>query len=93
MSFFRNFVAGAKIVAAKLQTKIFWINFLKVALPFFVLVTIISLLINSSSAIFSGDFAKVNATNFSEGKWKNFWGLKIFISVFYGMYVTLKKMS
>ncbi len=93
MSFLKNFVAGAKIVGARLQTKIFWVNFLKVALPFFVLVTIISLLINSSSAIFSGDFAKVNETNFSEGKWKSFWGLKIFISVFYGMYVTLKKMA
>ena len=49
----------------KLKNPIFWSNFLKVALPFFFFVTIISLLINSSSAIFSGDFMAVAEENFA----------------------------
>ena len=68
-------------------------NFLKVAIPFFVVVTIISLLINSSSEIFSGDFEAVNQNNFADGKWKNFFGFKLVFSVFYGIYITNKKMK
>ncbi|WP_299669302.1 hypothetical protein [uncultured Polaribacter sp.] len=93
MSFIDNFTAGAKIVFARMQTKIFWINFAKVAIPFFMIVTLISLFLNSWRAIFAGDFTKVNEINFADEKWKNFWGLKTFISVFYGLYVTHKKMN
>jgi hypothetical protein len=93
MSFIKNFVAGAKIVFTRMTTKIFWVNVAKVAIPFFIFVTLISLFINSWRDIFSGDFTKINEVNFTNGKWQNFWGLKILISVFYGFYVTHKKMK
>lgn len=77
----------------KIKQPEFWSNFAKVAIPFFVIVTIISLLINSSSAIFSGDFETLSKDNFADGKWKNFFGFKVIFSVFYGLYITNKKMN
>ncbi|TMM32258.1 hypothetical protein FDT66_01990 [Polaribacter aestuariivivens] len=77
----------------KIKQPLFWSNFAKVAIPFFILVTLISLFMNSWREIFAGDFAKVNEVNFANGKWKTFWGLKIVISVFYGIWVTSKKMK
>ena len=71
----------------------FWSNFTKVALPFFVIVTVLSLLFNHYSEISSGDFETVYQTKFSEGKWKAFFGFKIVFSVFYGLYITFKKMK
>ena len=77
----------------KTKQPLFWNNFAKVAIPFFIMVTLISLFINSWNAIFAGDFAKVNEVNFADGKWMSFWGLKVFLSAFYGLYVTNKKMN
>ena len=77
----------------KIKQPLFWNNVSKVAIPFFIMVTLISLLMNSWEAIFAGDFSRVNEVNFSEGKWINFWGLKVFLSAFYGIYVTNKKMK
>lgn len=77
----------------KLKNPEFWQNFLKVVIPFFIVVTIISLFMNSWREIFAGDFTAVSETNFNNGKWKNFWGIKIFISVFYGIYITDKNMK
>ena len=93
MSFIQNFIAGAKIVFERLLTRIFWQNFVKVAIPFFIVVTLISLLINSWSKIFSGDFVAVAEANFNDGKWENFFGFKLFFSAFYALYVTNKKMK
>lgn len=78
-------------VLEKMKTPDFWKNFLKVALPFFILVTLISLFMNNWRDIFAGDFAKVNEMNFTDGKWQRFWGFKIVISVVYGMYITIRK--
>ena len=77
----------------KIKQAPFWNNVSKVAIPFFIMVTLISLLMNSWEAIFAGDFGRVNEVNFSDGKWLNFWGLKVFLSAFYGSYVTNKKMK
>jgi hypothetical protein len=77
----------------KIKNPVFWSNFLKVALPFFFFVTIISLLINSSSAIFSGDFMAVAEENFANGKWAQFWIIKIVISIIYGLWITNKNMK
>lgn len=84
---------GSKIIVARIQTKVFWINLVKVAIPFFILVTLISLFMNSWRDIFAGDFTTVNETNFANGKWVSFWGIKIFICFFYGFWVTNKKMK
>lgn len=78
-------------VLEKIKTPDFWKNFLKVAIPFFVLVTVISLFMTSWRDIFDGNFEKVNQVNFAEGKWQRFWGFKIVISVIYGLYITIRK--
>lgn len=77
----------------KMKRPEFWQNFLKVAIPFFIVVTIISLIMNSWREIFAGDFTAVAETNFTAGKWKNFWGIKIVISIVYGLYITSKNMK
>jgi hypothetical protein len=93
MSFIKNFTAGAKIVFTRFQTRFFWIKFAKFAIPFFIIVTIISLLMNSSKEIFAGDFAAVAETNFNNGKWQDFFGFKIFFSTLYALYVTNKNLK
>ncbi len=70
----------------------FWKNTAKIAIPFFIFVTLISLFFNSGRNIFSGDFEAVNQTNFSEGKWIRFWSTKLIISFLYGVWITYKKM-
>ncbi|WGH74137.1 hypothetical protein P8625_08380 [Tenacibaculum tangerinum] len=77
----------------KIQQPLFWKNVAKVAIPFFVLVTIISLFMNSWRDIFAGDFEIVNQTNFADGKWVRFWGIKVVLSFIYGVWVTNKKMK
>ena len=77
----------------KIKHPQFWPNFLKVALPFFVIVIVISLLINNSTEIFAGDFKGLHQKVFSEGKWKNFFAYKLFFSIFYGLYTTYRKMK
>ncbi len=74
----------------KTQTTKFWINVVKVAIPFFIIVVIISLIVNSSKDLFSGDFNAVSETNFAQGKWKEFWAYKIVFSIFYGIWVSNK---
>ncbi|RCS26599.1 hypothetical protein DUT90_12680 [Polaribacter sp. WD7] len=74
----------------KIKKKSFWINFAKITIPFFVIVTVVSLLINSSSEIFSGDFKALSQSNFTNGKWKVFFAYKIVLSIFYGLYITNK---
>ena len=75
----------------KMRSPGFWTNVFKIALPFFLFVTIISLFMNSWRDIFAGDFATVNEVNFSEGKWQRFFALKIIISYFYALYIGFKR--
>ena len=93
MSFIKNFKEGAKLVSDNMKTKEFWNNFLKVAIPFFIIVTIVSLIINSSKDVFSGNFEAVHQQNFANGQWKQFFSYKIVLSIFYGLWVTSKKIK
>lgn len=77
----------------KIKNPVFWSNFVRVVVPFFIIVTLFSLFMNSWREIFAVDFTAVAETNFNDGKWKNFWGIKIFITVFYGLYITNKNMK
>lgn len=77
----------------KVQQPEFWQNFFKVFVPFFIFVTIFSLLLNSWRDIFAGDFAKVSETNFSEGKWQVFFGYKVLFTSLYALYITNKNMK
>lgn len=77
----------------KIQQAEFWSNFLKVALPFFIIVTLISLFMNSWREIFAGDFTTVSKVNFNNGKWMRFFGIKVIISFIYGLYITNKNIK
>ncbi|MFY0629832.1 MAG: hypothetical protein JXR05_05585 [Flavobacteriaceae bacterium] len=77
-------------IVRKMKQSGFWSNFAKIAIPFFIIFSILMLLINSWRDIFAGDFAKVNETNFADGQWISFFGMKIFITFFYALWMTLK---
>ena len=77
----------------KIQQAEFWSKFLKVALPFFIIVTLISLFMNSWREIFAGDFTTVSKVNFNNGKWMRFFGIKVIISFIYGLYITNKNIK
>jgi hypothetical protein len=72
---------------------IFWINTLKVGIPFFLVVTLFSLMFNSAGDIFSGNFDVVVERHFSNKRWVRFFLSKIVISIMYGMYTTNKRMK
>ena len=74
----------------KIQQPGFWVNVLKIAIPFLIIVTIFSLVFNSGKLILSGDFNAVNELNFSNKKWIRFWLSKIVISLIYGIYTANK---
>lgn len=76
----------------KIRQPLFWINTLKISVPFLVIVVVISILMNNWSDVFAGNFEAVNNTLFSDGKWMQFWTSKIIISLFYGLWITNKKM-
>ena len=78
-------------IIEKMKSPGFWGNVIKIAIPFFILVTIISLLMNSWRDIFAGDFDKVNELNFANGKWKPFWGFKFVLSFVYALYISIRK--
>ena len=75
----------------KIKAFEFRLNMFKIAVPFFIIVTLFSLVINSGGALFSGDFESLNEVNFSEGKWQKFWAVKIVVSLLYSFYITVKK--
>jgi len=74
-----------------MKNGLFWVNVLKVGIPFLVFVALFSLVVNSGGALFSGDFETVNTINFSEQKWKRFWLTKVAVSILYAVYVVNKK--
>ena len=77
----------------KIQKPEFWNGFLKITIPFFLLLIVISLFMNSWRDIFAGDFAAVNDYNFADGKWERFWGMKIVITILYGLYMANKNIK
>ncbi len=72
----------------KIKTPIFWKSVLKITIPFFIALVIISLLFNSFSNIINFDLEAIKAANFSDGKWKNFFLSKSVISLLYGIWIT-----
>lgn len=74
----------------KMQQIGFWVNVLKIAIPFLIIVTIFSLVFSSGKLILSGDFNTVYELNFSNKKWIRFWLSKIVISLIYGIYTANK---
>lgn len=77
----------------KLKYSKFWKNFVRITIPFFIILVIMTLLWKSWNAIFAGDFDTISNTHFTYGKWKVFFGVKIVASAFYGLYITNKNMK
>ena len=77
----------------KIKLSEFWLNFLKIVVPFFIILTLIMLLWKNWSAFFQGDFNTIAEENFRNGKWKVFFGVKLVASIIYGLYVTNKNMK
>lgn len=76
----------------KIKQPLFWINTLKISVPFLGVVVVISILMNNWSDVFAGNFKAINKALFSDGKWVQFWTSKVIISLFYGVWITNKKM-
>lgn len=74
----------------KINSKRFWISFLKVTISFFIFLVLISLLFNSFKPLFKGDFNTVAQLNFDNGKWISFFTIKLVASLLYGFYTTNK---
>ncbi len=77
----------------KIKLPEFWLNFLKVSVPFFIILTFITLLWKDWNAFLKGDFNLIADENFRNGKWVVFFGVKIVTSIIYGLYVTNKNMK
>lgn len=73
-----------------LSSKSFWINVTKVAIPFFIVVVVISLLLSNGGDIVKGNFSEIYTTNFADGKWRAFFSFKILFSILYGLWMTFK---
>jgi hypothetical protein len=74
----------------KIKQPSFWVNVLKIAIPFLIIITIISLFVYSYKDIFAGNWDAVANTNFNNGEWKRFFASKAVASFLYGLYVTNK---
>jgi hypothetical protein len=77
----------------KMKQPEFWPNFAKIAIPFFVILVVMTLLWRSWSDIFAGNFDVISESHFKNGKWIAFFASKIVASVIYGLYVTNKNMK
>ncbi|MGB7842189.1 MAG: hypothetical protein WBL21_05320 [Salinimicrobium sp.] len=69
----------------------FWIKVLQLAIIFFVIFVGISLIISHFSAIVSGDFAQIYEDEWANGKWVNYFLIKIAISLVYAIYMTSRR--
>jgi len=80
-------------LSKNIKKPIFWLNTMKVGVVFIGFLTIISLLFNSFSDIFSGNWQAVLEQNFSNQLWKRFFSTKVIAGFVYGVYVSNKNMK
>ena len=71
----------------------FWLNVIKIGIVFVFFLSIVSLLLNSFSDIFSGNWQAVLEQNFSNQLWKRFFSSKVIAGFVYGVYVSNKNMK
>ena len=79
-------------ILRNIKEALFWKNMVKIMIPFFIVVTIFSLILSDSKNIFSGNFSTVYNIHFSDGKWFYFLGVKFIFSFIYAVWITNKKM-
>lgn len=69
----------------------FWVKVFQLALVFFVIFVGISLIISHFDAIITGDFAQIYKDEWANGKWVNYFLIKIAISLVYAVYMTSRR--
>jgi ABC-type Fe3+ transport system permease subunit len=76
-----------------IKKSFFWSNTIKIGIVFVFFLSIVSLLLNSFSDIFSGNWQAVLEQNFSNQLWKRFFSTKVIAGFVYGVYVSNKNMK
>ncbi len=80
-------------LSENIKKSFFWFNTIKIGIVFVFFLSIVSLLLNSFSDIFSGNWQAVLEQNFSNQLWKRFFSTKIIAGFVYGVYVSNKNMK
>ena len=80
-------------LSENIKKSFFWLNTIKIGIVFVFFLSIFSLLLNSFSDIFSGNWQAVLEQNFSNQLWKRFFSTKVIASFVYGVYVSNKNMK
>jgi len=77
-------------LSENIKKSFFWFNTIKIGIVFVFFLSIVSLLLNSFSDIFSGNWQVVLEQNFSNQLWKRFFSTKVIAGFVYGVYVSNK---
>lgn len=80
-------------LSENIKKSLFWLNAIKIGIVFVFFLSIVSLLLNSFSDIFSGNWQAVLEQNFSNQLWKRFFSTKVIAGFVYGVYVSNKNMK
>ncbi|MDB2413801.1 hypothetical protein N9W32_02810 [Flavobacteriaceae bacterium] len=80
-------------LSENIKKSFFWLNTIKIGIVFVFFLSIVSLLLNSFSDIFSGNWQAVLEQNFSNQLWKRFFSTKVIAGFVYGVYVSNKNMK
>ena len=80
-------------LSENIKKSFFWLNAIKIGIVFVFFLSIVSLLLNSFSDIFSGNWQSVLEHNFSNQLWKRFFSTKVIAGFVYGVYVSNKNMK
>ncbi len=80
-------------LSENIKKSFFWSNTIKIGIVFVFFLSIVSLLLNSFSDIFSGNWQAVLEQNFSNQLWKRFFSTKVIAGFVYGVYVSNKNMK
>ena len=80
-------------LSENIKKSLFWINAIKIGIVFVFFLSIVFLLLNSFSDIFSGNWQAVLEQNFSNQLWKRFFSTKVIAGFVYGVYVSNKNMK
>jgi len=76
-----------------IKKSFFWSNTIKIGIVFVFFLSIVSLLLNSFSDIFSGNWQAVLEQNFSNQLWKRFFSTKVIAGFVYGVFISNKNMK
>lgn len=76
-----------------IKKTIFWVNVLKIGIPFFVFFSFFALVFYTWNDFFLGNWGKIYHYHFANKKWMLFLLQKGVISILYGMFISNKNMK